>query len=215
MTGRIFDGCWLIKYLTENILTDGHCLSPYTCKHCNAFKKFDRLNFDGLAGKRQKSQNFPPLHFCTIQHYCRVKNSWRIFFSQLIQTFQMTLVMWNMGIFVYWLSAQSTTSTLSWFSDFMMSELFMCHYNSFHDNDWWSPCHTTATLPLALCVYIAMCVQLTSTFSCCSSSSADFALHSSCNCYVEVHTYICTVRVIKFEELKFWDFIFSWHRLIT
>ena len=91
----------------------------------------------------------------------------------------------------------------------------MRHYNSFHDNDQWSPCHTTATLPLTLCVYIATYVQLTSTFSCCSSSSADFALHSSCNCYVEVRTYICTVRVIKFEELKFCDFIFSWHSLIT
>ena len=132
----------------------------------------------------------------------------------------MTLVMCNMhmGIFAYWLSIPSTVvyiSMLSWFSDFMMSELFMRHYNSFHDNDRWSPCHTTATLPLALCVYIDTYVELTSTFSCCSSSSADFALHSSCNCYVEVHTYICTVRVIKFEELKFLDFIFSWHSLIT
>ena len=47
------------KYLTENILTDGHCLSPYTCKRCIVFKQFDLLNFDGLARKHQKCQNFP------------------------------------------------------------------------------------------------------------------------------------------------------------
>ena len=46
-------------YLTENILTDGHCLSPYTCKRCIVFKQFDELNFDGLAGKRQRCQGFP------------------------------------------------------------------------------------------------------------------------------------------------------------
>ena len=28
-----FYGYWLFKYLTENILTDGDCLSLYTCKH--------------------------------------------------------------------------------------------------------------------------------------------------------------------------------------
>ena len=37
-------------YLTENTLMDGHCLSPYTCKRRIAFKQFDGLNFDGLAG---------------------------------------------------------------------------------------------------------------------------------------------------------------------
>ena len=47
----------------ENILTDGHCLSPYTCKCCIVFKQFDGLNFDGLAGKRQKRQNFPHQNF--------------------------------------------------------------------------------------------------------------------------------------------------------
>ena len=41
---------------------DGHCLSPYTCKHCVAFKQFDGLNFDDLAGKCQKRQNFPVPH---------------------------------------------------------------------------------------------------------------------------------------------------------
>ena len=55
----IFDGYWLSKYLTENILTDSHCLSPYTCKCCIVFKQFDRLNFDSLAGKHQKCRNFP------------------------------------------------------------------------------------------------------------------------------------------------------------
>ena len=30
--GGNFDGYWLFKYLTENILTDGDCLSLYTCK---------------------------------------------------------------------------------------------------------------------------------------------------------------------------------------
>ena len=53
----------ILKHLTENILLDGHCgLSPYTCKRCIVFKQFDQLNFDGLAGKRQKHQkhqNFP------------------------------------------------------------------------------------------------------------------------------------------------------------
>ena len=49
----------------ENILTDGHCLSPYTCKSCIVFKQFDGLNFDGLAGKRQKHQNFV---LCSISH---------------------------------------------------------------------------------------------------------------------------------------------------
>ena len=39
---------------------DGHCLSPYTCKHCIVFKQFDGLNFDGLAGKHQ---NFPCQNF--------------------------------------------------------------------------------------------------------------------------------------------------------
>ena len=42
----------------ENILTDGYCLLPYTCKRCTVFKQFDRLNFDGLAQKCQKCQNF-------------------------------------------------------------------------------------------------------------------------------------------------------------
>ena len=37
----------------ENILMDGHCLSLYTCKCCIVFKQFDKLNFDGLAGKCQ------------------------------------------------------------------------------------------------------------------------------------------------------------------
>ena len=37
---------------------DGKCLSPYTCKCCGVFKQFDRLNFDGLAGKHQKHQDF-------------------------------------------------------------------------------------------------------------------------------------------------------------
>ena len=60
LTGANFmDTDSIFKYLTENILMDGHCLSPYTCKHCIVFKQFDRLNFDGLAGRHQKHQNFP------------------------------------------------------------------------------------------------------------------------------------------------------------
>ena len=43
------------KYLTENILMDGQCLLPNTVLP----SKFDGLNFDGLAGKRQNRQNFP------------------------------------------------------------------------------------------------------------------------------------------------------------
>ena len=46
---------------------DGHCLSPYTCKCCIVFKQFDGLNFDSLAGKHQKCQNFPPSKFCTVR----------------------------------------------------------------------------------------------------------------------------------------------------
>ena len=44
----------------ENILTDGYCLSPYTCQRCTVFKQFDELNFDGPAQKHQNSprQNF-------------------------------------------------------------------------------------------------------------------------------------------------------------
>ena len=69
--GGNFDGHWLFKYLTENIFTDGHCFSPYTCKHYIVFKQFDRLNFDSLAGKHQKHQNFPPSKFCAIRYYSR------------------------------------------------------------------------------------------------------------------------------------------------
>ena len=57
MTGGNFDGYQLFKYLTKNILTDGPCLSPYTCKYSIVFKQFDGLNLDGLAGKRQKRQS--------------------------------------------------------------------------------------------------------------------------------------------------------------
>ena len=59
LMGGNFDGYWLFKYLMENILMDGHCLSPYTCKCCIVCKQFDGLKFDGLAGKCQKHQNFP------------------------------------------------------------------------------------------------------------------------------------------------------------
>ena len=64
--GGNFDEQLLFKYLTENILTDGHCLLPYTCKHCVVFKQFDGLTFDGLAGSCLKRQNFPPAKFCAI-----------------------------------------------------------------------------------------------------------------------------------------------------
>ena len=64
-----FDGYWLVKYLTENILMDDHCLSPYTCKCCTILKQFGGLNFDGLAGKRQKHQNFPHQKFLLAIRY--------------------------------------------------------------------------------------------------------------------------------------------------
>ena len=51
--GGNFDRYQLFKYLIENILTDGHCLSPYTCKRCIVFKQLDGLNFDSSAGKHQ------------------------------------------------------------------------------------------------------------------------------------------------------------------
>ena len=61
--GGNFDRYRLFKYLTENILTDGHYLLPCICKRCNVFKIFDGLKFDSLAGKRQKRQNFPCQNF--------------------------------------------------------------------------------------------------------------------------------------------------------
>ena len=38
-------------------------------------KQFDELNIDGLAGKRQKRQNFPPSKFCTIQCILSIRES--------------------------------------------------------------------------------------------------------------------------------------------
>ena len=38
-------------------------------------KQFDGLNIDGLAGKRQKRQNFPPSKFCAIRYYAFNKNT--------------------------------------------------------------------------------------------------------------------------------------------
>ena len=45
----------------ENILTDGQYLLPNTVHVLP--QKFDGLNFDGLAGKHQKHQNFPRQNF--------------------------------------------------------------------------------------------------------------------------------------------------------
>ena len=53
-----FDGYWLFNYLPENILTDGHCLSPYTCKRCIVFKQSD-----GRAGERQNVKISPRQNF--------------------------------------------------------------------------------------------------------------------------------------------------------
>ena len=66
----------------ENIFMDGHCLSPYTCKRCIIFKQFDGLNFDGLAGKRQKCQNFTPSKFCAIRY--TTKNFIRLFYKKIV-----------------------------------------------------------------------------------------------------------------------------------
>ena len=52
LTGENVDRHRLFKYLTENILTDGHCLLLNAVLPSN----FKGLNFDGLAGKHQ---NFP------------------------------------------------------------------------------------------------------------------------------------------------------------
>ena len=49
-------------------MTDGDCLSLYTCKHRIVFKQFDSLNFDSLAGKHQKHQNFALSQFCATQY---------------------------------------------------------------------------------------------------------------------------------------------------
>ena len=67
--GGNFDRYWLLKYLTENILTDGYRLSPYTRKCCTVLKQFDGSNFDGLARKRQKHQNFPFQNFALYSIY--------------------------------------------------------------------------------------------------------------------------------------------------
>ena len=68
LTAGNFDRYWFFKHLTENILTDGHLLSAYTCKCCIVLKQFDGLNYDGLAGKSQKRQNFPLSKFCAIRY---------------------------------------------------------------------------------------------------------------------------------------------------
>ena len=67
-----FDGCWLLKYLTENILMDGQCLLPNTVLP----SKFDRLNFDGLVGKRQNRQNFPlyDIQLCYVMIHFMLKS---------------------------------------------------------------------------------------------------------------------------------------------
>ena len=52
------------KYLMENILTDGQFLLANTVLP----SKFDGLNVDGLAGKRQNCQNFPPSKFPAIRY---------------------------------------------------------------------------------------------------------------------------------------------------
>ena len=53
----------------ENILSDGHYLSPYTCKRCIVFKQFSGLNFDSLAGKCRNS----PAKFCAIRYILDLK----------------------------------------------------------------------------------------------------------------------------------------------
>ena len=45
----------------QNILTDIHCLTPYTCKRCIVFKQCDKLNFDGIARKHQKCFKILPV----------------------------------------------------------------------------------------------------------------------------------------------------------
>ena len=39
----------------------------YTCEWCTVLKQFNGLNFDGLARKHQKRQNFPPSKFYAIR----------------------------------------------------------------------------------------------------------------------------------------------------
>ena len=68
--GGNFDRCWLFKYLMKNILTDGQCLLPNTVLPL----KFDGLNFDGLAGKHQNRQNFPPSKFPAIRYINNTQN---------------------------------------------------------------------------------------------------------------------------------------------
>ena len=38
-------------------------------------KQFDGLNIDGLAGKHQKRQNFPPSKFCSIRYMMTVSSN--------------------------------------------------------------------------------------------------------------------------------------------
>ena len=44
----------------ENILSDGHCLSPCTCKHCNAFKN-QQVKFWQSSWKVSKMSKFLPV----------------------------------------------------------------------------------------------------------------------------------------------------------
>ena len=58
-----------LQICDRKYLTDGHCLSPYTCTCCIVFKQFDRLNFDGLAEKHQKHQISPFQNFALYVFY--------------------------------------------------------------------------------------------------------------------------------------------------
>ena len=60
--GGNFDVYWLFKYLMENILTDGHRLSPCLCKYFNAF-------INGWVKFWQSSQNFPCQNFALHGNY--------------------------------------------------------------------------------------------------------------------------------------------------
>ena len=53
---------------------DGHCLLPWACKCCNALK-FDWFDFDSLAGKHQKRQNFPHQNFALYSSYVKLSSA--------------------------------------------------------------------------------------------------------------------------------------------
>ena len=105
--GGYFDRYRLFKYLMENILTDGHCLSPYTCKRCIVFQQLDGLNFDNLAGKHQKRQN-PPLPINILRYMANITKDCSQFLVMPIRQTTSDVMVLKIFLILYFYQ-QSTT----------------------------------------------------------------------------------------------------------